>query len=197
MLRSSSRSSSSSSHGNGPSTQHPSRTQPSLTRHFSDERPSWRMPYERGDLPESFAYASPTSPSRSPLQRSSRSQPSVPRSSAPQTHAASRSSIDGDKQLQAPHDVVLRSRLEGVLKGANHQVDRRSSRERGSGHESGSSNSIASSRNMSVEGDWFCATGEVRYFCDSYISHSSEIPPNVHSSKPSRALPQAWTPQPS
>lgn len=173
LMRSSSRSSSSSGDGNGQSSQYQPRAQPPLARHFSDDQPAWRIPSYGGEQPDSGVYVSTTSPPRVPMQRSSRSHQGVSRSSAPQPHASmqavSRSSIDGDKQLQAPHDAVLRSRLEGVLKGANQQADRRRSRERGCGQDSGSSNSIASSRNLSMEGDWYFAPGEVSSFRYCYI----------------------------
>ncbi|KAI0075874.1 hypothetical protein K474DRAFT_1708667 [Panus rudis PR-1116 ss-1] len=115
-------------------------------------------------------YASPTSPQRTQLHRSAKSAPNVSRSST------SRQSVDHDALPHSPshvapnpvhcgcpsltpHEAVLRSRLEGVLRGAKETERRTKSRERemtSSSSGSGTtSNSMASSRNLSVEGDWF------------------------------------------
>lgn len=121
---------------------------------------------ERGFDP-SLAYGTPTSPTpaRAQLHRSPNSAPNVPR-------ASRRTSVDGRKHdgtnaaygtnggsVTAPHGAVLQSRLEGVLKNATHPDRRARSRERGgsgsgSGSTSGSGNSMASSRNLSGEGEW-------------------------------------------
>ncbi|KAI0743647.1 hypothetical protein C8Q80DRAFT_1272310 [Daedaleopsis nitida] len=72
-------------------------------------------------------------------------------------HLPSRASVDGEHAL-TPHEAVLRSQLVGVLKGAKPQDRRTRSVERrdpDSGLSSGSSNSMASSRNLSGEGDFF------------------------------------------
>lgn len=166
---------SSSSSGNGPQQGY----FPALPRHHSDDhetrhRGSWRSP-RLDDVPLEEQYGSPSSPSpaRTQLQRSARSAPSVSRSSfsqprAPSTHPASRSPADAEQcgcQGLTPHEAVLRSRLEGVLRGAKREEERRRSREREYHTGSGSTNSMVSSRNMSGEGDWFFAAGEVR--CDA------------------------------
>ncbi|KAI0708937.1 hypothetical protein C8T65DRAFT_740002 [Cerioporus squamosus] len=111
-------------------------------------------------------YATPASPSpaRAQLQRAAKSSPSVPRRhshsqsvSHVAAHLPSRANTDADHTL-TPHEVVLRSKLEGVLKSAKVQDRRTRSVERrdpDSGFSSGSGNSMASSRNMSGEGDFF------------------------------------------
>lgn len=116
---------------------------------------------------QQFAYGTPTSPpmsARAQLQRSPKSVPNVSRSS--------RTSLDnhampdcgcGVSAGMTPHEVVLRSRLENVLRGAKEQERRDLERDRerqresqtASGSGSGSGNSMASSRNMSGEGEWF------------------------------------------
>lgn len=115
-----------------------------------------------------IGFGSPDSPSlipaaRAALQRSSKSAPNVPRpghSSRPSVEFETGSG--GGLQL-TPHEAVLRSRLEGVLRGAKEQEKRARSREtnrereRSSG--SGSGNSMASSRNLSGEGEWFFGGG--------------------------------------
>ena len=116
-------------------------------------------------------YGTPTSPSpaRVQLQRAAKSSPSVPRR---HSHSQSVShvpaplpSTDADHTL-TPHEAVLRSKLEGVLKTAKVQDRRTRSAERrnpDSGFSSGSGNSMASSRNMSGEGDFFFGVnGDVR-----------------------------------
>lgn len=167
LARSSSRSSSSSGHRVPLTLPHSARPQPMLNRHHSDETDSRPREYAEGS-----GYASPSSPSpaRMHLQRSGRSAPGglPPSHASPQS--ASRSSIDAGRgqPLQAPHSAVLHSRLEGVLKGAR-DVERARSRERDNSGGSGGSNSIASSRNMSMDGEWFFAPGEVRASCPSLV----------------------------
>lgn len=109
----------------------------------------------------------PPSPARVQLQRAAKSSPSVPRRhshSQSLTHPPSRASIDAEHSI-TPHEAVLRSRLEGVLKNAKVQDRRPRSVERQdpeSGFSSGSGNSMASSRNLSGEGDFFFgASGDV------------------------------------
>ncbi|RPD78099.1 hypothetical protein L226DRAFT_520548 [Lentinus tigrinus ALCF2SS1-7] len=111
-------------------------------------------------------YGTPASPSpaRAQLQRAGKTSPSVPRRhshsqsvSHVAAHPPSRASIDADHTL-TPHEAVLRNKLEGVLKGVKVQDSRTRSVERqdpDSGFSSGSGNSMASSRNMSGEGDFF------------------------------------------
>lgn len=129
-----------------------------------------------GSRVEGVPHGSPASPSpaRMQLQRGAKSSPSVPRrhshsqsvSNVP-AHPPSRASVDGEHAL-TPHEAVLRSKLEGVLKGAKTQDRRTRSVERrdpDSGLSSGSSNSMASSRNLSGEGDFFFgANGDVSVF---------------------------------
>ncbi|CCL98190.1 uncharacterized protein FIBRA_00184 [Fibroporia radiculosa] len=130
-----------------------------------------------------IAYGTPASPSpaRMQLQRSITSTPVANRtlsssnsqpSAAANTHmhSNSRASADGERScscgqnagLITPHEAVLRSRLEGVLRGAKEQERRRrhpDSSSSGSG--TGSGNSMASSRNMSAESDlFFGASGD-------------------------------------
>ena len=146
----------------------------------------WTAPSSSRDVParysartvssskvEGMPYGTPASPSpaRAQLQRAAKSSPSVPRrhshsqsiSSIP-AHLPSRGNGDGEHTL-TPHEVVLRSKLEGVLKNAKVQDRRTRSVERrdpDSGFSSGSGNSMASSRNMSGEGDFFFgANGDV------------------------------------
>ena len=172
---------SSSSSGHGYFFQPPTRPQQPLPRHHSDNqetrrRGSIRSPHfediTNEEMPDQHAYGSPSSPSRGQLQRSARSAPSVSRSSVSHSRAsnaqsASRSPAEPERSTcgcqQAavtPHEAVLRSRLEGVLRGAaKAETDRRRSRERE--YNTGSSGSMASSRNMSGE-DWYIAANEVR-----------------------------------
>lgn len=123
---------------------------------------------------ESTLYGTPSSPSpaRAQLQRAAKSSPSVPRRhshsqsvSHVAAHPPSRANVDADHTL-TPHEAVLRNKLEGVLKSAKAQDRRTRSVERrdpDSGFSSGSGNSMASSRNMSGEGDFFFgANGDVR-----------------------------------
>ena len=93
-----------------------------------------------------------------------------------------------------PHDVVLKSRLESVLRSAKEQerrdVERERERERrksqsqsasasGSGSGSGSGNSMASSRNMSGEGEWFFGSnGDVSFsflLCSSLNKSGQDV----------------------
>lgn len=119
-----------------------------------------------GSKLDTVPYGTPASPSpaRMQLQRAAKSSPSVPRR---HSHSQSVSNVaahppsyiigDGDHAV-TPHEVVLRSRLECVLKNAKvqdrrpHSVERRDA---DSGFSSGSGNSMASSRNLSGEGDFF------------------------------------------
>lgn len=176
---------SSSASGNNPAsnyfhnTQNLSRsTHHSHARHTSVDRDqqgprsrrSHTDPLREGFDP-SMAYGTPTSPTpaRAQLHRSPNSAPNVSR-------ASRRTSVEGRRHDGAsvthgynegaitPHDAVLRSRLEGVLRGAKQQERRTRSRERGgsgSGSGTGSGNSMASSRNLSGDGEWFFANGEV------------------------------------
>ncbi|KAI0798685.1 hypothetical protein BC629DRAFT_240871 [Irpex lacteus] len=158
LQRSSSRSSSSSGHGIPvPQPQH-TRAQTSLSRHYSDDHDTRHREYT-----DASGYVSPSSPSpaRMQLQRSAKSMPGAARPTHASPQSASRSSVDAGRGLpaQAPHSAVLHSRLEGVLRGAK-DVERARSRERDYSGGSGSSNSLASSRNMSVEGEWYFAPGE-------------------------------------
>ncbi|KAI0088077.1 hypothetical protein BDY19DRAFT_208372 [Irpex rosettiformis] len=155
---SSSRSSSSS--GDAIPVPHPQRphAQPQLARHYSDDYETRHREYM-----DASGYVSPSSPSpvRVQLQRSARSAPNGTRPSHASPQSASRSSVDAGRGLpmQAPHSAVLHSRLEGVLRCAK-DAERARSRERDSSGGSGGSNSLASSRNMSVEGEWYFAPGE-------------------------------------
>lgn len=122
---------------------------------------------------ESIPYGTPTSPSpvRMPLHRAAKSSPSVPRRHAHSQsvshvagHPPSKAAIDADRsgRTVTPHEAVLRSKLEGVLKNAQAQDRRTRSAERrdvDSGFSSGSGNSMASSRNRSGEGDFFFGAG--------------------------------------
>ena len=108
------------------------------------------------DTVASVAYGTPSSPSpaRAHLQRSAPSAPHVGRASHAKTTSPE----------HAPHDAVLRYKLEGVLRGAKQQERREKSterRHREAGSSSGSGNSMASSRNLSAESDLFYAVGEV------------------------------------
>ncbi|GJE92809.1 hypothetical protein PsYK624_089660 [Phanerochaete sordida] len=148
-----------------------------LPRHHSDEpegrrRTTMRSPRE-SVFPEDLEEQMSTSSARTQLHRSPRSAPSVSRSSFSQSphashaHSTSRSPADPAERSPCgcqpatltPHEAVLRNKLEGVLRGAKIQEERRRSRERG-GYHTGSSGSMASSRNMSGEGDWFFAAAE-------------------------------------
>ncbi|RDX55230.1 hypothetical protein OH76DRAFT_1397626 [Lentinus brumalis] len=115
---------------------------------------------------EGTLYRTPVSPSpaRMQLQRAAKSSSSVPRRhshsqsvSRVAAHPPSRATMDPEHTL-TPHEAVLRSKLEGVLNSAKVQDRRTRSVERrdpDSGFSSGSGNSMASSRNMSGEGDFF------------------------------------------
>ncbi|KAI0332290.1 hypothetical protein GY45DRAFT_1344718 [Cubamyces sp. BRFM 1775] len=131
-----------------------------------------------GRKAESVPYGTPVSPSpaRTQLQRAAKSSPAVPRRhshshsqsvSHVAAHPPSRPSADGERHPCSchqpgapltPHEAVLRSRLEGVLKHAQKGGSRTRSTERREadpGLSSGSGNSMASSRNLSGEGDFF------------------------------------------
>ncbi|KAI0644695.1 hypothetical protein C8Q79DRAFT_883845, partial [Trametes meyenii] len=133
-------------------------------------------PAAPGRKSDSVAYGTPASPSpaRSRLQRAAKSSPTVPRRHSHSQsvshvagHPPSRVSVDGERQDHSshhpgtpltPHEAVLRSRLEGVLKNARGGSARTRSIERRDvepGLSSGSGNSMASSRNLSGEGDFF------------------------------------------
>ncbi|KAH9858984.1 hypothetical protein C2E23DRAFT_27982 [Lenzites betulinus] len=133
-----------------------------------------RLPTSR--KAENVPYGTPASPSpaRAQLQRAAQSSPTVPRrhshsqsASSAAAHPSSRASLDGEQPEPSsrqpagqltPHEVVLRSKLEGILKNtANGGSRHRSTERRGADHglSSGSGNSMASSRNMSGEGDFF------------------------------------------
>ncbi|PCH35957.1 hypothetical protein WOLCODRAFT_166567 [Wolfiporia cocos MD-104 SS10] len=118
-------------------------------------------------------YGTPSSPApvRNRLHRSATTASTTGRPSARSSARSKRASIDGERPACPPHDAVLRSKLEGVLRQAKAQERReksserryreRENREPGTSSGSGSGNSMASSRNMSAEGDlFFAATGE-------------------------------------
>lgn len=132
----------------------PTQPGPSRTRNIAQSgRTSDRT---HSDTVASVAYGTPSSPSpaRAHLQRSAPSAPHVGRASHGKTTSPER----------APHDAVLRYKLEGVLRGAKQQERREKSterRHREAGSSSGSGNSMASSRNLSAESDLFYAVGEV------------------------------------
>ncbi|TCD67299.1 hypothetical protein EIP91_000269, partial [Steccherinum ochraceum] len=114
--------------------------------------------------PPDQVYGSPVSP-RAHLQRSAKSAPNVrpPGTHSKRTSAdftlGSGSSETKEPGTMTPHEAVLRTRLEGVLRGAVKEQKRRTrSRERGtsgSGSGTSNSNSMASSRNLSGEGSEF------------------------------------------
>ncbi|KAI0769427.1 hypothetical protein BD413DRAFT_84315 [Trametes elegans] len=135
---------------------------------------------------ESAPYGTPVSPSpaRVQLQRAAKSSPTVPRR---HSHSHERPSHQPGTPL-TPHEAVLRSRLEGVLKGAKTGGDRtRSSERRDAEHglSSGSGNSMASSRNLSGEGDFFFGmNGD-----SSLTSLSSNESKPVYTTKPRASMP--------
>ncbi|KIP04620.1 hypothetical protein PHLGIDRAFT_188897 [Phlebiopsis gigantea 11061_1 CR5-6] len=197
---------SSSSSGHGYFFQPQTRPQQPLPRQHSDDQETHRRGLIRSphfeditnvEIPDQHACGSPSSPTRGQLQRSPRSAPSVSQSSVSHSRAsnaqsASRSPAEPERSTcgcqQAavtPHEAVLRSRLEGVLRGAKLETDRRRSRERE--YNTGSSGSMASSRNMSGE-DWFIAANELA----SPMSHRSELPSLSHSAR-TRASTNATT----
>jgi len=114
--------------------------------------------------PAELVYGTPVSP-RAALQRSAKSSPNVTRPSRSKRTSAEYTSHDNtllmkENGTMTPHEAVLKARLEGVLRGAKEQERRARSRDRGgsgsgSGSGSGASNSMASSRNLSGEGDFF------------------------------------------
>ena len=111
------------------------------------------------------SYGTPVSPSpaRAQLQRAAKSSSSVPRRHSHSQSMSSRAPLDQEVYAATPHEAVLKSRLEGVLKNAKAHDRRPRSVERrdpDSGFSSGSGNStMASSRNMSGEGDFFFGAG--------------------------------------
>ncbi|OJT12501.1 hypothetical protein TRAPUB_10978, partial [Trametes pubescens] len=125
---------------------------------------------------ENVSYGTPASPSpaRAQLQRAATSSPTVPRRhshsqsvSHVAAHPPSRTSIDGERPGRSrqqpnapltPHEAVLRSKLEGMLKNTSKGGPRTRNIERRDADpefSSESSNSMASSRNLSGEGDFF------------------------------------------
>ncbi|KAH9949079.1 hypothetical protein B0H21DRAFT_689033 [Amylocystis lapponica] len=120
-----------------------------------------------------MTYGTPTSPSPARTQRPGTMGSNAPRGSCAvhsHSHSNSRTSLDGERSsctcsqgsAMTPHEAVLRTRLEGVLRSAKEQERRAQSSERrdrdhglSSGSGSGSGNSMASSRNLSAEGDFF------------------------------------------
>ncbi|KAK7692132.1 hypothetical protein QCA50_003751 [Cerrena zonata] len=132
---------------------------------------------------QQFAYGTPTSPpmpTRAQLQRSPKSVPNVSRSS--RTSLENHHGPDcgcGSNAGMTPHEVVLRSRLENVLRGAKEQ-ERREERERRresqSGSGSGSGNSMASSRNLSGEGEWFFGSNGDTHTTSSAESATTRYP---------------------
>lgn len=151
-------SASSSSSGHGPVHVYfqgtPTQPGPSRTRNIAHSGHAGERAY--ADTGAQVAYGTPSSPSpaRARLQCSAPSAPHIGRDSHAQTRSPER----------APHDAVLRHKLEGVLRGAKEQERRGKSterRHREAGSSSGSGNSMASSRNLSAESDLFYAVGEV------------------------------------
>ncbi|KAL7281380.1 hypothetical protein ACG7TL_004691 [Trametes sanguinea] len=143
---------------------------------FGDGSAHASNPIAHGRKADSVPFATPTSPSpaRAQLQRAAKSSPSVPRRhshsqsvSHVAAHPPSRSPGEGERSACSchqpgapltPHEAVLRSRLEDVLKNAKTGNSRTRSTERRDvepGLSSGSGNSMASSRNLSGEGDFF------------------------------------------
>ncbi|CAL1706014.1 unnamed protein product [Somion occarium] len=187
-------SASSSSSGN-----HPHRTLPPSKHHHKHPTSSPSSVNVRnrshtdptGDrILDQFPYGTPTSPppSRSHLQRSPKSVTNVSRSSHTSLEYMQQELAAcgcGPNASLTPHEAVLRSRLEGVLKGAQQHQRRAKSRdiERGSGNASGigsgsgsgASNSMASSRNMSGEGEWFFGSS-----ADSYTTSLPEANADTH-----------------
>ncbi|KAH8107646.1 hypothetical protein BXZ70DRAFT_1013488 [Cristinia sonorae] len=120
-----------------------------------------------GDL----VYGTPGSP-RAALQRSSKSAPNVSRPSHSKRPSAEFITHENgllmkENSTVTPHEAVLRSRLEGVLRGAKQQERNAKSRERGG---SGSGDSMASSRNLSGEGDFFFG-GDAQYVSSPVAEH--------------------------
>ncbi|KAI0633506.1 hypothetical protein C8Q77DRAFT_1157709 [Trametes polyzona] len=161
-----------------------------------------------GQKADSFPYGTPVSPSpaRAQLQRAAKSSPSVPRRHShsqsvshvaahppPRTQADVEHSGCACHQTGAaltPHEAVLRSKLEGVLKNAGSRGSRTRSTERKDaeqGLSSGSGNSMASSRNMSGEGDFFFGGSSD----PSLTSLSSNDSKGVTASKPRASMPSS------
>ncbi|KAH9895191.1 hypothetical protein C8Q73DRAFT_790358 [Cubamyces lactineus] len=161
-----------------------------------------------GRIAESVPYGTPASPSpaRAQLQRAAKSSPAVPRRhshsqsvSHVAAHPPTRPSVDDERHgcschqpgaPLTPHEVVLRSRLEGVLKHAQKGGSRTRSIERREvdpGLSSGSGNSMASSRNLSGEGDFFFgANGD-----SSLTSLSSNESKTTPYTKPRASVPSS------
>ncbi|KDQ55655.1 hypothetical protein JAAARDRAFT_59641 [Jaapia argillacea MUCL 33604] len=140
-----------------------------------------------------LVYGTPTSPSRHPLTRSANSEPAVPRPSATSrpsnrdqesssssgTSSPSLSTIMGGSMSMTPHEAVLRSRLEGVLRGAGAVEARgrrsssvaRSQGESGASVQRNNSGSSGSSREVreregmvqGEHGEWFWESGELAF----------------------------------
>ncbi|KAL1945847.1 hypothetical protein VTO73DRAFT_1849 [Trametes versicolor] len=158
--------------------------------------------------PENIPYGTPASPSpaRAQLQRSAKSSPTVPRRhshsqsvSHVAAHPPSRTSVDGERPSRShqqpsapltPHEAVLRSKLEGVLRNASKGGPRTRSIERRDvdpGFSSESGNSMASSRNLSGEGDFFFGASSD----PSLTSLSSTESQAAFASKPRASLPSS------
>ncbi|OSD04144.1 hypothetical protein PYCCODRAFT_1444250 [Trametes coccinea BRFM310] len=161
-----------------------------------------------GRKADSVPFATPTSPSpaRAQLQRAAKSSPSVPRRhshsqsvSHVAAHPPSRSPGEGERSACSchqpgapltPHEAVLRSRLEDVLKNAKTGNSRTRSTERRDvepGLSSGSGNSMASSRNLSGEGDFFFGANRD----SSLTSLSSNDAKAMPATKPRTSMPSS------
>ncbi|KAI0358699.1 hypothetical protein OH77DRAFT_1494313 [Trametes cingulata] len=159
-----------------------------------------------GRKADSVPYGTPASPSpaRAQLQRAAKSSPTVPRRhshsqsvSHVAAHPPSRTSVDGERPgcschqpgaPLTPHEAVLRSKLEGVLKSAANGGSRTRSTERREaehGLSSGSGNSMASSRNLSGEGDFFFGASSDVSSLATMRSSFSGADPGGSSSQPS------------
>lgn len=161
----------SSSSGNGHQQQHHTHTQQQakLARNKSldygaGSASAYMRAYADSQIVQTqaqLAYGTPTSPSRVEPRRSSKSSPTVPKSRVHSNTVSGVYTSEG-AYYETPHEAVLRSRLEGVLRGANRARSGERRKETGSGSGSGSGNSMASSRNLSGEGDFFFnRTGDV------------------------------------
>ncbi|OSX65838.1 hypothetical protein POSPLADRAFT_1031092 [Postia placenta MAD-698-R-SB12] len=176
--------------------------QPGLSRNRSLTSRSGdaKRTFSEANTKAQMAYGTPTSPTpvrtRSTTSASRRHSYSHAQS---HSHSNSRTSFDGEHPVRSshqsstvvtPHDAVLRSRLEGVLRNAKEQERREKSSERrykdagsSNGSGSGSRNSMASSRNLSAEGDLFFGAGGE----SSVTSLSSvDVKPSATAVAPSR-----------
>ncbi|OCH89043.1 hypothetical protein OBBRIDRAFT_41632 [Obba rivulosa] len=160
------------------------------------------------------AYATPgTSPARAQLQRSVHSSPAVRHASRAHSRSHSgtfggnghasptsppRTSLDGERPQLTPHEAVLRSRLEGVLRSAKsakeqerraQSGERRGAGGRESGSASGSGNSMASSRNMSSEGELFLAVQGLAHADSGLTSLKSSHATSKHAKARATASP--------